>query len=112
MRQLYNTNTKNTFSIDYFKRELNICFQNEQFKFELLIHDKTVYWYNFQSSDGNIWTVDLNQADETTDPIVYVYSNANDIKEIDNIIENSKLCIHLELDKRSGDPELYFYTEK
>jgi hypothetical protein len=103
---------KNTFSIDYFKRELTICFQNEQFIFELLIHDKSVYWNNFQSIDGNIWTIDFNQADETTDPVANVYSNANDIKGIDNIIEKSLLCIHLELDKCIGDPELYFYTDQ
>ncbi len=102
----------NSFTIDYFKKELTICFQNEQFKFELLNHDKTTYWNSFQSIDGNIWTVDFNQADETTDPVVNVYSNANDNKGIDNIIENSKLCIHLQLDKSSGDSELYFYTDE
>ena len=103
---------KNTFSIDYLKRELTICFQNEQFKFELSNHEKTAYWNSLQLIDGNISTVEFKQTDETTDPIVNVYPNSNNINGIDNIIEHSKSCIHLELDKYIGDPELYFYTDE
>jgi hypothetical protein len=101
---------KNSFIINYTNRVLVINFNEASFEFELWDGDKTSYYETFISSDKKLWTVDFYQLDESEQPTVFVYSNNSNEKDIDEIRRRSDKQIKLELIKKIGDAEQYFYT--
>lgn len=101
---------KNSFIINYTNRVLVINFNGTSFEFELWDGDKTSYYETFITSDNKLWTVDFYQLDESEQPNVFVYSNNSNEKDIDEIRRRSDKQIKLELIKKIGDAEQYFYT--
>lgn len=99
----------NTFILDYSLRKLNISFNEERFDFNIPVEEKSFYWDNFRTKDGEFWTVEFNQLDENDSAKVNIYKNNEGYRDLDILKNTNPLSYKLHLEKAIGDAELYFY---
>lgn len=100
---------KNTFTVDYTKKELDIVWKGEKFNFDLNEGDVGDFWNSFKLSDGTQMDISFYQSEADQEPSVMIYG----VKMVDG-----KLLIdtddNYDIDdyKTIGDASTYIITEE
>lgn len=101
---------KNSFSVNYDKKEITLNFEGEKFKWNLNDGDIGDFWHSFTDKKGIVRDINFHQESETEIPCLSVYGLIYNEKEKSYFINTADEKL-IELNEKIGNPINYFGCE-